>query len=195
MMSDEVFFYIWKDMDFVAVKSPPNDPDIPSLSISLKEQKIRVFFPEHIGLIERRTIKRRLDSIARTGIWSPETPPRKIGAKFIVEMVGGEEQLNPTLLISGHKYGSRTRSPTPVHEQIKKSFSPPTPAPEPEPPTPKPEPVTSTPPPTPAPESETVLHSETPSESPPPESERKENKVEEKAATNEASEEQGDNNT
>ncbi len=102
------FYFIWKDMDFQPVNTPPNDPDVPSITIDLVEQEIKVYLPENCGLVTSRTISRRVDSIVRTGILTPESPPRRVGMKFNVQVLGSKERINPTLLTPGHQYGSRS---------------------------------------------------------------------------------------
>lgn len=113
-------------MDFQPVKSPPNDPNIPSITIDLTKKEITVYLPENCGLITSRTISRRVDSIVRTGIFTPEDPPRRVGMKFNVQVLGSKERISPTLLVPGHEYGSGVASSV-QEESVPTSTSPLTP--------------------------------------------------------------------
>jgi hypothetical protein len=94
---------VWEEDDFKPLG--PNKPlpdDQVSLIIDEESEKIVLRITEGIGLVVRRTIQRRVQSIAKSGFLV--SGGLRIGAGFSTEEEAPEEQLSDTLLQAGHGY-------------------------------------------------------------------------------------------
>ncbi|MFW9916929.1 MAG: hypothetical protein ACFFGZ_15085 [Candidatus Thorarchaeota archaeon] len=94
---------VWEDDDFKPLgpnKSLPDDEV--SLTIDEESEKIILRITEGTGLVVRRTIQRRVQSIAKSGFLV--SGGLRIGAGFPMVEEAPEEQLSDTLLQAGHGY-------------------------------------------------------------------------------------------
>ncbi|MHA2367041.1 MAG: hypothetical protein ACXAC7_24020 [Candidatus Hodarchaeales archaeon] len=70
------------------------------------EQKTTLSFPKSAGLIQKRSIERRVASYAKAGYPIGDQGLR-IGAKFELEKIVTEDKLPDTLLTHGHTFGKK----------------------------------------------------------------------------------------
>lgn len=94
---------VWEEDDFKPLG--PNKPlpdDQVSLTVDEESEKIILRITEGTGLVIRRTIQRRVQSIAKSGFLV--SGGLRIGAGFSTVEEAPEEELSETLLQAGHGY-------------------------------------------------------------------------------------------
>ncbi len=94
---------VWDNDDFKPLEGRASLPeDEATLSIDEGSEKIILRIPEGKGLVARRTIQRRVQSIRRSGL--QVSGGLRIGAGFPIDEETPEEKLSETLLQAGHGY-------------------------------------------------------------------------------------------
>ncbi|MFX0113690.1 MAG: hypothetical protein ACFFB3_04015 [Candidatus Hodarchaeota archaeon] len=94
---------VYDEGDFKPLEAnKPLPDDQVTLTIDEESEKIILRITESIGLVVRRTIQRRVNSIAKSGFLV--SGGLRIGAGFSVVEEAPEEQLSETLLQAGHGY-------------------------------------------------------------------------------------------
>ncbi|MHA1168959.1 MAG: hypothetical protein ACTSRU_14110, partial [Candidatus Hodarchaeales archaeon] len=104
MTEDRPMFVVgleWKNGEFIHVDNP-NESSIYAI-IDEEKEKIFLHFPENTTLVKRRTVERRVRSIAKSGFDLKEQNTR-IGMGFDIEETGSESVIPDILLQIGHKY-------------------------------------------------------------------------------------------
>jgi hypothetical protein len=94
---------VYDEGDFKPIEAnKPLPDDQVTLTIDEESEKIILRITEGTGLVVRRTIERRVNSIAKSGFLV--SGGLRIGAGFSVTEEAPEEQLSETLLQAGHGY-------------------------------------------------------------------------------------------
>ncbi|MHA2362871.1 MAG: hypothetical protein ACXAC7_02860 [Candidatus Hodarchaeales archaeon] len=93
-----------RDDFFVAEDEKLDGENRTYMIISEPERKITLSFPKNAGLIQKRTIERRMSSYLKVGFPIGDKGLR-IGANFELEKIVADEKLPDILLTHGHSFG------------------------------------------------------------------------------------------
>ena len=101
---DTIIVLIWKDGDFTLSSEVYEAESTDSiLTVDNNNQLITLKLADELSLIERRTIERRIQSIAKSGYFVSKLNTR-IGMNFRLEKANKNESIPDNLLQEGHKY-------------------------------------------------------------------------------------------
>ncbi|MFX1512002.1 MAG: hypothetical protein ACFFCQ_05410 [Promethearchaeota archaeon] len=100
-----VKYLTWIDGDFQ--ETPAADSSKITLTIDENSESLILSVPAGTGLIIRRTVDRRVNSIIKSGFEFPDLIVR-LGAGFELIKQDTGAQLSEALLMAGHKYGGST---------------------------------------------------------------------------------------
>jgi hypothetical protein len=85
-------------------ETPTAESNEITLTIDENTQTLILAYPQDTGLVTRRTVDRRVNSIAKSGFEFPDLHFR-LGAGFEVIKKAEDEILSESLLVAGHTYG------------------------------------------------------------------------------------------
>lgn len=93
--------------DFFVVENKKVDQDLATyLIIDETEEKMTLSFQQGVGLVQKRTIERRVNSYIKTGFpLNYQGEAYRVGAGYELDKLNAEEKLSDVLLTHGHSYG------------------------------------------------------------------------------------------
>lgn len=104
MLKDKIKIkLVYKQGEFVIpTQTDLDEPSKVFIEIDTKNERVIIQFPADVGLIEKRTVERRIKSIVKSG-YHHQTYGR-IGVGFLIEISGAEDKIPDVLLQAGHGY-------------------------------------------------------------------------------------------
>ena len=94
---------VYKQGEFaIPTQSDLDQPSNIFVEVDTKNERIIIQFPVDVGLIDKRTVERRIKSIAKSGYH--HQVHGRIGVGFLIETSGAEDKVPDVLLQAGHGY-------------------------------------------------------------------------------------------